>query len=102
MSDNDKIVISVDKDLKEIMPMFLENRNKDISLLKTAISSKDFAQITVIGHKLAGNAGSYGFPDLGDIGVAIESAAISKLGDEILKLIDSYEFYLSNLVVEYK
>ena len=102
MPEGEKIIITVDKDLEEIMPMFLTNRNKDIGLLEEAMSSKDFKKIEVIAHKLAGNAGSYGIPDLGDIGSTMESAAGKNEEEAIEGLIQEYKRYLEKLVVEFK
>ena len=56
-----KTVVQIDEEIKEIIPNFLEGREKDINLFKAAIDTEDFDQLESIGHKLKGNAGSYGF-----------------------------------------
>jgi HPt (histidine-containing phosphotransfer) domain-containing protein len=99
---SEKNIVSVDKDLEEIIPSFLENRKKDLTLLDQAIEQNDFAAIEVIGHKLAGNAGSYGFPDLGEIGCSIELQAEKKNSDTLRELIASYKSYMETLEIKYE
>ncbi|MBT5093957.1 MAG: Hpt domain-containing protein [Halobacteriovoraceae bacterium] len=102
MGSEQSIVVKVDSDLKEIMPTFLENRKKDIGALKGLQESNDFKAIEVIGHKLAGNAGSYGLSDLGDIGVSLEEAAGKEDVAAIGLNCQKYQTYMENLVVEYE
>ncbi len=64
--------------LIDLIPQYLTNRRKEIDVLRTAIASEDFKQIRSIGHKLKGNAGSYGFYQLSQIGEALENAALKE------------------------
>ena len=98
----EKIVVKIDKDLEEIIPMFLENREKDLGLLQEAIGSQDLESIKVIGHKLAGNAGSYGLPELGEIGSQLEMESTTGNWENIQNLLDSYISYMSKLVIEFE
>ena len=95
------IVYKIDSDLKEIIPNFMNGRKKDIGLLETAIKESDFAEIQSIGHKLKGNAGSYGFDGLGDIGHGIEKAAKESKLEEIEQLFDDYKKHLEQIEIEY-
>ena len=101
MSD-DKIVVSVDKDLEEIMPGFLDNRRKDIVELDASFSKNDIESIKVIGHKLAGNAGGYGLPDLGNLGAQLEEACIQHDTTTIESLITQIKGYLEKLEIVYE
>lgn len=98
---SEKFKITVDKDIEEIVPMFLENRLKDIEQLKAFIEQQDITQIEVISHKLAGNAGSYGFTDLGLIGAKMEQACKDKDMNEIQNKFQEFVNYMNNLEVEY-
>ena len=98
---SDKIVIEIDKDLEDIMPMFLENRKKDITQIEEFLSSNDISNIQVIAHKLAGNAGSYGLSELGEIGANMEQACLNNDTDSIKDLYDKYKVYMSNLEIKY-
>lgn len=96
------IIVTIDADLEEIVPTFLENRKKDLIKIQQFISSSSWDSIESIAHKLAGNAGSYGFNDLGKIGADLEDACQAKDVDTIINYCDKYKIYMSNLQVEFK
>jgi len=98
---SNKIVVNIDKDLKEIMPGFLKNRNQDLADLVGHINNNDLKNIEVIGHKLAGNAGGYGLQNLGDIGSALEEAAQKHDVESIKKLIAKYNDFINRLEINY-
>ena len=84
--NDQKKIITIDKDLEEITPVFLENRKKDILLLDQYLQQKNFNEIVVIGHKMAGNSRSYGHPELERIGRELEESAKTDDGVSILDL----------------
>ncbi len=98
----EKRKVTIDADLQEIIPSFLDNRKKDIVKLDEFLPAKQYSQIESIAHKLAGNAGSYGFDDLGQIGANLEAACQSLNEAEIANLCLAYKEYLENLEIEYK
>lgn len=98
----EKIVVYVDKDLQDIMPGFLANRQKDLKELATHLQNKDVKSIQVIGHKLAGNAGGYGLDQLGEFGAALEAAAIKNDQAGIAKNIQLITDYVTRLDVRFK
>lgn len=98
----EKIVVTIDADLEEIIPTFLENRRKDLDTIRDALASDDLAAIESIAHKLAGNAGSYGLDDLGEIGAKMESACQTRNVDETKELFQDYCSYLENLEIKYE
>lgn len=98
---SEKIIVKIDPDLEEIIPTFLSNRESDITKLNNFFSENDVQQIQVIAHKLAGNAGSYGFDDLGKIGHKMEEACKENKVQEIEALIKEYSDYISRLEVSY-
>ncbi|MBF0207328.1 MAG: Hpt domain-containing protein [Oligoflexia bacterium] len=91
--------VTIDKDLKDLIPRYLENRNKDIIKIKEALAQNDIKKIGVVGHQLAGNAGSYGFDQLGNIGKRMENAANAQNIEEITKCLQEIESYMQNLEV---
>lgn len=97
----EKIVIAVDRDLEEIMPTFLDNRRSDLLKLDQAMKSGDYKSIEMIAHKLAGNAGSYGLPDLGKIGSELEIAAAQEKSEKIEELIKAYRDYMERLDIKF-
>ncbi len=82
-------------EIKDLLPNYLENREKEINVLKQLISDCNLKEVNKIGHKLAGNAGSYGLDELGEIGEKLEFATdlndISHLLIEYEKLLQDYK-----------
>jgi HPt (histidine-containing phosphotransfer) domain-containing protein len=99
---SEKIVVTIDEDLEEIIPTFLENRKKDLENIAHALNNGDLKTIEVIAHKLAGNAGSYGLHDLGEIGVELEKGCQNEAIEEIKALHQKYTDYMNRLEVVFE
>ncbi|MBH48084.1 MAG: hypothetical protein CME71_07925 [Halobacteriovorax sp.] len=84
---------NIPEELLPLIPGYLENRSKELLELRSLVSSNDLEGIKKIGHKLAGNAGSYGLPELGAIGAKLEESVIM---DNINSLLNEYESLLKN------
>lgn len=74
--------------IKSLLPDYLANRDKELIRLKELLMHGDLIEIKKIGHKLAGNAGSYGLTELGTIGANLEEAVNI---EEAQRLINEYE-----------
>ena len=98
----DKIIVHIDRDLEDLIPVFMENRRKDVENLKSAVIASDYNTLRSIGHNLKGVGGGYGFARITDLGADIEAAA--KVNDikTITELIDSYADYLGRVEVVYQ
>ena len=96
-----KTVVQIDEEIKEIIPNFLEWREKDINLFKVAIEAEDFDQLESIGHKVKGNAGSYGVHKMSEYGAGIEIAAKNKELAKIKSLVGDFEEHFENIEIEY-
>ena len=101
MSD-DKIVLTIDADLEDLIPGFLENRSRDIVTLREALGKDDFPAIQSLGHSLKGVGGGYGFDEITNIGMALENAAKSQNREEISVLITNYADYLDRIEITYE
>jgi HPt (histidine-containing phosphotransfer) domain-containing protein len=77
-----KVIVTIDSDLEEIVPGFLENRRKDAASLEAALEENDLKTIRLLGHRMKGDGGGYGFQEISTIGDALEQAAIR--GDRIV------------------
>ena len=97
-----KITITVDPEIADLIPGFLENRRKDITAMKDALGKGDFEAIRILGHSMKGAGGSYGFDGVTDIGSALEQAATGKNAEEVKKLIEDLATYLDKVVVIYE
>ena len=69
------ITLFIDPGLEEIVPGFLENRRRDVQTLETALQHNDLKTIRVIGHRMKGDGGGYGFDVISTIGDGMEQAA---------------------------
>ena len=70
-----RITVSVDPDLEELVPGFLENRRKDAAALACAAESRDLKTVRLLGHRMKGDGGGYGFQIISEVGEALEQAA---------------------------
>jgi len=71
--------ITVDAELEELVPEFIQITRRDIETMNTALRAGEFETVRRLGHSLKGAGGGYGFDFLGRMGLTIEKAA--KAGD---------------------
>lgn len=98
----DKILVTIDSDLEDLIPGFLENRQKDIGLLKEALAGGDIESLRSIGHSLKGVGGGYGFNGLSELGAKIEVIAKAGETDGIDDLISEMSDYLSRVEIVFE
>jgi HPt (histidine-containing phosphotransfer) domain-containing protein len=73
---NDAIIVYLDPDLEDIVPGFLHNRRKDIETLTACMENGQLDTIRLLGHRLKGDGGGYGFNAISSIGHTLEQAAL--------------------------
>ena len=76
------------------------NRWSDLEKMQTALAASDLNAIRIIGHNCKGTAAGYGFPEIGKVGVVIETAA--KAGDtaKLAEAIRNFEACLRTAAAE--
>ena len=94
--------ITIDKDLEEIIPSYLANRQKDIEEMEKSLTENNYKEIESIGHKLSGSAGSYGFDELGKIGKDIEKACKDDNKTLVKSLFAKYKQYIEGINISYE
>lgn len=94
-----KWVVTVDEDLQDLIPGYLENRRKDAEELQKALARSDFEVVRVLGHKMKGSGGGYGFDEISEIGRALEDAAKQSQAAKIQEEIDRLRYYLDHVEV---
>jgi|TARA_Y100000294_G_scaffold85796_1_gene80329 HPt (histidine-containing phosphotransfer) domain-containing protein len=97
-----KIVVKVDADLEDLVPDYLENRDKDIKSISESLEKGDFENVRIIGHSMKGSGGGYGFDRISEIGKTIEDSAKEKNLNEIKKGVEQLSHYLQNVEVVYE
>ncbi len=98
----EKIVVQVDVDLEAIVPGFLANRQRDLSTIAACLQQGDLDTIRVLGHRMKGDGGGYGFAQISTIGHHLEEAAMAK---NLIALQDQQEHlqnFLARVTVVYK
>jgi signal transduction histidine kinase/DNA-binding response OmpR family regulator len=87
----------LEKQLAELAPAYLANRKREFSEMKLNLQEKNFDRIKTLGHRIRGNAKSYGFPELGDFGTALEQSAENQNSEEIFGILEKAEIYLEKV-----
>lgn len=100
--NSDKITVTVDRDLEDLIPGFMQRRRGDVESLKTSLSAGEMDKIRVTGHSMKGTGGGYGFDDLSTIGAELEKAAVAGDSEEISALVNRLEQYLDKVVIEFE
>ena len=98
----EKIIITVDSDLEDLIPGFIENRNKDIKSIYDALARDDFTAITKLGHTMKGVGGGYGFDAITDIGRSIEQAARDNNPQKIKASLSELSDYLGRIEIVFE
>jgi HPt (histidine-containing phosphotransfer) domain-containing protein len=97
----EKIIAHVDPDLRDLIPGYLKNRQKDIATIKKALEASDFAKIRVLGHSMRGSGGGYGFMLISKIGEGFEKAAKENDPDQIKNLLAELSDFLQRVTLVY-
>lgn len=91
--------VEVDEELKDILPGFMNNREKDLVLLREALANNDFETIGKIGHKVAGSSGGYGFDELGKMAKSLELKVKDGDTSNLKEIVDQFEEYIRNVEI---
>jgi HPt (histidine-containing phosphotransfer) domain-containing protein len=98
---NEKIVVNVDRELEDLMPLFMETRQRDLAGLATGLATNDFSALRVIGHGMKGSGGAFGFPLVTEMGNLIEASALAKDRVTVEKQYLKLSEYLAKVQVNY-
>jgi len=83
-------------DLQLDQTKYLERRKIDLEKCFFAISCGQFEEIESIGHKIKGNGTTFGFPELSELGSAMETAAKDKNQEIVLQLTKQFKQWLDS------
>lgn len=95
-------VVTVAKDLADLIPVFFKNRQKEVEALRAALSARNYEQLRHLGHRMKGVGNSYGFAKISEIGKRVEDGARSDDPPAIDACIGEYADYLSKVQVVYE
>ena len=100
--DDKSNLVTVPKDLEDLIPVFMSNRKKELDALRVALAAADFEQLRQLGHRMRGVGNSYGFAQVSDFGKHVEDGARS--GDRALleSTIARYNDFLAKVQITYE
>lgn len=104
MSDTvtcNEIAVEIDSELLPIIPDFLESRWNDCALIMQLLEAGNYEEISILGHRLKGAGGSYGFDAISDIGADLEHAAIRQEREAIFRSTELLQNYLERIKIIY-
>lgn len=98
----EKEIVIIDKDLEELIPVFLRNRETDIQKLTKALDENDFETIRIIGHSMKGFGSGYGFHFVSELGKILEEAGENCDRKTTIESIQRLEQYFENIEIRYE
>lgn len=96
------VTVTVAKDLADLIPVFFENRQKELKSLRGALAAAEFEQLRQLGHRMKGVGNSYGFAKVSELGKRIEDGAKGRDKSAIDACIAEYADYLSKVQIVYE
>jgi hypothetical protein len=93
----ERIKVSIDPDLEDLIPGFLANRRNDVDRIRELVERGDFQQVRLIGHSMKGAGGGYGFDPITDCGARIEEAALLEDGLGVEAAVSALADYLARV-----
>lgn len=82
---------------KEAREKYLERRKVDLENCKKALEDRNFEVLTRIGHQVKGNAVTFGYDDLGQIAIELETFALSKDTQNLAEVLARFSKFLSTI-----
>lgn len=101
-NNDDTYKVTVAKDLEDLIPVFMTNRQKEVETLRAALEAADFEQLRHLGHRMKGVGNSYGFEQVSLFGKQVEEGARSADRQAIQACIEQYRDYLARLQIVYE
>jgi HPt (histidine-containing phosphotransfer) domain-containing protein len=84
----------IEDEIKSLVPAYLENRKRELIILKKALSEKDMATISKIAHNIKGTALSYGQLELNRNAQNLSAACKNSDWAAIEKVLSEIETFL--------
>ena len=91
----------VERSIGDLIPTFLNNRQREVESLRHALVMGDFELVRRLGHRMRGVGASYGFEYVSLLGLRIETCGHQRDADQLGALVSEYAEYLSSVRIEY-
>lgn len=100
-TEGKRFFVRIDKDLEDLIPGYIENRQKDIKSIRAALEAGNFESIRILGHSMKGSGGGYGFDEITKIGASLEKAAKDNDIEAIKKWTEKLSEYIDSVKITY-
>ena len=88
-------------DLRDLTPIHLRNREKDIKTIIQSIETTGFDEICILAHSMRGSGGGYGFMQTSKIDEALEESSKIKDLKQIKKHLAVLPDFLERVTLVY-
>ena len=82
----DPILLRTKLKIADRVPAYLQNCRQNVIAMLEALDRGDFETVTMLGHKMRGSGGAYGFQAITDIGAALQQASESADIDRVAQV----------------
>ena len=96
-----KLNVSIDKELEELIPGYLNNRKNEVRQLADCLAEGNFEGIRFIAHGLKGTGSGYGFDFISELGSELENKALEVDVEKLSEYIEDLSYFLENVEVIY-
>jgi DNA-binding response OmpR family regulator len=86
MNTQSRVVMTVNAEVRDLLPAFMENRRKDLEAIRVALDAGDYGAISLIAHNMQGFGRGYGFELIAQIGEKLRKAAEGEHSQEVRRL----------------
>ncbi len=85
-----------DEEWAEMQEMYINHTSKELEKIKTQLNLDSIDSIRTFGHNIKGSGGMYGFNEVTDLGLQIETAAKEENLDSIKSNLEVLEDFLKS------
>lgn len=78
----------------ELYQNYHKRRKADLERLRQAAQNNDVEPFNTLGHQLKGNAPTYGYDDLAELGKKMEALSVEELPTKGRELLDAMESWI--------
>lgn len=89
----------VPKDISDLVPEFLRNRQAEVGYLEEALAAGDIEMLTHLAERMWALGNPYGFRQITTFGRALRKAIAARRMEEVGELISRYGAYLAEVKV---
>ena len=102
MNEDPRHRVVVSRELAELIPAFVDNRRKDAHALRVLLQSDDLEGLRLLGDRIKGVSGSYGFVRIATIARLIEDNARRGNRAALHALVAQYDEHVSRMELAFE